>query len=274
MKPTCQTLCDMKKNGTAISVITAYDAPTARLAVEAGIDLLLVGDSVGTNVLGYANETEVTMDDMVHHVKAVARSAPQSCIIADLPFGAADNPADACRNARVLVDAGTDIVKLEGWSDKVTVVEALCREGFSVCGHIGYNPQVHGQKAKVFGRDYAVAKELLDSAKKLEDAGAGLIVVEKVPEEVCRLITESLAIPIIGIGSGRYCDGQVLVFHDVVGLTGRSFRHAKAYIDGRNLLKAALITYNADIKEHRFPGPEQVSHVSDEIIAQLRPASD
>jgi len=269
MKSNCSKILENKKGSSPFSVVTAYDYPTAKIAVEAGIDILLVGDSVGTNVLGYGSEKEVTMSDMVHHLKAVVRGAPQTCIMVDLPFGAADTPQLAAENAALLTQNGADIVKIEGWAEKGATFEHLASLGFSVCGHIGYNPQIHGARASVFGKDLQTARDLVASAKCLERAGATWLVVEKVPEEVCRVITSQVSIPVIGIGSGKYCDGQVLVFHDVVGLSERVFKHARAFANMRTLIKDALVAYRAEVGGYTFPAAEQSAHVPESLVHEL-----
>lgn len=269
MKSNYTKILDKKKSASPISVVTAYDYPMAKIAVEAGIDMLLVGDSVGTNVLGYASELEVTMSDMVHHLKAVVRGAADTCIMVDLPYGTIDTPVIAAECAAILVENGADIVKIEGWAEKVPLVEHLTGKGFTVCSHIGYNPQIHGSRAKVFGKDPETASDLIASAKLLEQAGAAWIVVEKVPEEVCRVISEQCKIPVIGIGSGKYCDGQVLVFHDVVGLSERVYKHAKAFAQTREVLKSALSMYRIEVENRTFPAAEQSAHVPESFMQGL-----
>lgn len=268
MRQKLLTILEKKKNGTPFSVVTAYDYPTAKIEEEVGIDIILVGDSVGTNALGYSDETEVTMADMVHHLKAVCRGAPNSCIMVDLPFGTAPDPFKAFENARILVDNGADVVKIEGWEDKKNTVIYLTEMGIPVCGHIGYNPQQHGAKAHVFGKDAAGASELIRSAQTLEQAGAVLLVIEKVAEEVCRYITDKISIPVIGIGSGRFCDGQVLVFHDIVGLGERSFKHARAFATLRETTASALRCYKNEVEQRNFPAEDNVVHINEMILQE------
>ncbi|MBN1760774.1 MAG: 3-methyl-2-oxobutanoate hydroxymethyltransferase [Chitinispirillaceae bacterium] len=265
MNPTYQQLLDKKKKGIPISMVTAYDFPAARIVCEAGVDVLLVGDSVGTNVLGYESEREVTMDDMVHHLKAVVRGAPDGYVMADIPYGGASDEDRAFRNARTLVDAGAHIIKIEGWEDKKVIVESLAGRGIAVCGHIGYNPQYHGPKGRVFGREPEVARQLLRSARVLEQAGARMIIIEKVPEEIAKIVTENASIPVIGIGSGRYCDGQVLVLHDIIGLAPRTFRHARQYAEVYSVITGAVQQFRKDVEEHRFPAVEHSSHVDPQV---------
>jgi 3-methyl-2-oxobutanoate hydroxymethyltransferase len=251
-----QKVVQKKKLSSPITMVTAYDYPTARMEELAGIDVLLVGDSVGTNVLGYDNECEVTMDDMMHHLKAVVRGAPESCIMVDMPFGSAVEPQSALENAKRLLGAGAHMVKIEGWEEKKTIVSFLSQNGIPVCSHIGYNPQYHGPKGRVFGKETSVAVELIQSAKQLEAAGAVMLIAEKIPEQIGKIISLKLSVPVIGIGSGRYCDGQVLVFHDIVGLGWRSFRHARAFADIRKTTETALAAYVNEVKERKFPSEE------------------
>ena len=270
MNPTYQRLLDKKKNGIPISMVTAYDSPAARIVRNAGVDVLLVGDSVGTNVLGYASEQEVTMDDMVHHLRAVIRGAPDGFIMADIPFGGASDPDGAFANARRLVDAGAHIIKIEGWEDKEKIVAYLAGRDIAVCGHVGYNPQYHGPKGRVFGREPEVARQLLRSARVLEQAGARMIIIEKVPEEIAKMVAENASIPVIGIGSGRYCDGQVLVLHDIIGLAPRTFRHARQYAETRSVISDAVSRFRQEVEQHLFPSEEHASHVGQEFADSVR----
>lgn len=263
-----QKFLDKKANGSPIAVVTAYDFPIAKMAAEVGIDILLVGDSVGTNVLGYTDETEVTMADMQHHCRAVKRGAGDACVMVDLPYGAASDPFIAFANAGLLMEAGADFVKVEGWSDQKNTVTHLTEMGIPVCGHIGYNPQYHGSRAKVFGKDADTARALIHAAKTLQDAGAVMLVAEKIPEELSSVITSLLSIPVIGIGSGRFCDGQVLVFHDVAGLTGKVFKHAKIFGDVKSATINALLAYKNAVVEKTFPGSEHSAHIEDAVVEE------
>lgn len=213
-------LREMKQRGEKIAVLTAYDYPTARLLDEAGIEVLLVGDSVGMVVLGYPDTTSVTMDEMLHHTRAVARAAKRAPVVSDLPIGAYDTPALAVENARRLVSAGAHGVKLEGGVSHVTQVEAIVGAGIPLMGHIGMLPQsvrIEGGY-KIKGKTPAEADALIADAVALEKAGAFAIVLELVRAEVAEEISRRIAIPTIGIGSGLHCDGQVLVTHDLIGL--------------------------------------------------------
>jgi 3-methyl-2-oxobutanoate hydroxymethyltransferase len=205
-------------------MVTAYDAPAARMADEAGVDLILVGDSVAMVVLGYDDTLQVTVDDMVHHVAAVARAKPRPLIVGDLPWMSYHvSVEETVCNAARLVRAGAQSVKLEGGRKRLPMVEAIVDAEIPVMGHIGLTPQsMHAMGGfKVQGREVSAALALVDDAKALQDAGCFSIVLEGVPDEVARMVTDALTVPTIGIGAGPHCDGQVLVFHDVLGLEDR-----------------------------------------------------
>jgi 3-methyl-2-oxobutanoate hydroxymethyltransferase len=270
MNSNLQAIIQKKGNHIPITIATAYDYPSARLVREAEIDILLVGDSVGTNVLGYESEQDVTMEDMVHHLRAVVRGAQGGCVMADLPFGAAPDPEQALSNSRRLIEAGAAIVKIEGWEERAGIIGHLTSNNVAVCAHIGYNPQQHGPRGRVFGRESAVAVELVNSALALEKAGAVMVVAEKIPEEVTQLIATRCTMPVIGIGSGRYCDGQVLVFHDIVGYAWRGFRHARMWAHLREDAAAALTSYKNDVVTGVFPGTEHASHIADTELETVR----
>jgi len=250
-------------------MITAYDFPMASIADAAGIDAVLVGDSVGTNVLGYKSEREVTVSDMVHHTAAVARGINSAWLLADLPYQSAESASEAQKNAQLLLDAGAEAVKLEGWMEKADIINHLVMKGISVCAHIGYNPQLHGMKPKVFGTTFDEAKLLIESARRLEAAGASIIVLEKVCEEVAGLVTESLRIPTIGIGSGRLCDGQVLVLYDILGFSEKAYRHARSFINLRDLSIEAIQAYRAAVETRKFPEEKNVHHSNSEVFERL-----
>ena len=193
-----------KKQQQPITVLTCYDYPTACLQDEAGVDIVFVGDSVGTNVLGYKSETEVTMADMRHHLKAVRRGVTDAYLLVDMPYAADRDAEQAVTNAKCFLADGADGVKLEGGIEKVPIVTALTEQGIEVCAHIGHNPQIHGTKAATHGKTFAKAKRLIEAASALADAGAKLIVLEKITEEVSQIITETVDIPTIGIGGRTF----------------------------------------------------------------------
>lgn len=271
MKKDINFLMEKKRSGTPITMLTAYDYPMAAILDQAGIDSILVGDSVGTNVLGYKSEQEVTIDDMVHHVKAVARGAKSAFIVADLPYGTVDDPWVALENARLLIGSGADCVKVEGWGERKNVIACLAENGITVCPHMGYNPQVHGGKAKIFGKDALQAKELIDGARILQAAGANLMVIEKVPYEIGAMVSKELSIPVIGIGSGNACDGQVLVVHDILGMGERVFRHAKKYADFWSLTQKAAVDYKNDVVGRVFPSKENTFYMNEDELKKIKP---
>jgi 3-methyl-2-oxobutanoate hydroxymethyltransferase len=259
----------MKGAGERIVMLTCYDYPTATIEDEAGIDVVLVGDSVGTNVLGYASETEVTMDDIVHHLKAVRRGIQRAYVLADLPYRSYDTAEDALRNAEILVAAGADGVKLEGGGERVEVVQALVARGIDVCGHIGFTPQTLGSKGRVQGKSYDRAWQLVESAEALQEAGIMMLVLELVTEQVAEVITGRLQIPTVGIGSGQYCDGQVLVVTDVLGLSPFTMKIAKQYAEWRQAAERAVRQYRDDVTSSRFPTTENAFPVKAEELERL-----
>jgi 3-methyl-2-oxobutanoate hydroxymethyltransferase len=211
---------EMKRKGEKIAVLTAYDYPMARLLDESGIDIILVGDSVGMVVLGYEDTTSVTLDEMLHHTRAVARAVKHALLVADLPIHTYDTPEQAVTTARQLVDAGAQAVKLEGGVSHVPQIEAITGAGISFMAHIGMLPQSVREEGgyKLKGRTPAEADALIRDAQAVEKAGAFSVVLEIVAKEAARQVTDAVSIPTIGIGSGEDCDGQVLVTHDLIGL--------------------------------------------------------
>ncbi|MCS7250972.1 MAG: 3-methyl-2-oxobutanoate hydroxymethyltransferase [Anaerolineae bacterium] len=274
-KVTIYTLQARKAAREPITMITAYDYPTALAVDEVDVDVILVGDSLGMVVLGYPNTLPVTMEEMLHHAKAVARANPSALLVGDLPFMAyqADIP-EAVRNAgRFLKEAGMDAVKLEGGREMVPTIEAIVRAGIPVMGHLGLTPQsVHKLGGyRLQGRTAIEARRLLEDALALEDAGCFAIVLEMVPEEVATAITQRLRIPTIGIGAGSGCDGQVLVLHDLLGLFDRfTPRFAKKYADLRREIVRAVRAYCEDVRSRRFPGPEHAFSMDSEELAAFR----
>lgn len=243
----------MKARGEKIVVLTAYDAPTAKAEVEAGVDIVMVGDSVGTNVLGYASERDVTLADMVHHIAAVRRGAPGAYVIGDLPFASYETPEQAIESAARLAAAGADCVKFEG--ARPQIVRALKASGHDVCCHIGLESQHQAQKRRQ-GKTAEAAAKLLTDALALDEAGQDFLVLELVPRELSARITERLRASTIGIGAGAQCDGQVLVVHDLAALGERDFKHNRRYGEIGAALRAAISAYARDVREGRFPGEE------------------
>jgi 3-methyl-2-oxobutanoate hydroxymethyltransferase len=258
-----------KKQQQPITVLTCYDYPTACMQDDAGIDIVFVGDSVGTNILGYKSEMEVTMADMLHHLKAVRRGVTDAYLLVDMPYASDCNVKQAVTNANLFLDNGADGVKLEGGTEKIPIVTALTEQGIEVCAHIGHNPQIHGTKAATHGKTFAKAKELIQTATALADAGAKLIVLEKITEEISQIITDTLDIPTIGIGAGRFCDGQVLVINDVLGI-GPPFKHAKRYQDYDHLTFEAISQYIYDVENRDFPTDDNVVHIASDKLARVQ----
>ncbi len=258
-------LAAMKRAGRRIVVVTAYDTPSARCAEEAGVDVVLVGDSVGNVVLGHANTLAVTMEAMLHHVAAVARGLRRCLLVADMPFLSYQTEvATAVRNAgRFLQEAGAQAVKLEGGQAFRGQLEAIIAAGIPVMGHLGYTPQsVHAfGSERVRGRSLEEARRLYREAKFLEQVGCCSLVLECVPAELARVVTEAVAIPTIGIGSGPHCDGQVLVLHDLLGWSfGPRFKFVKEYGNVRGAVTGALGEYCREVREGAFPTEEHSFH--------------
>jgi 3-methyl-2-oxobutanoate hydroxymethyltransferase len=271
-KLTLTTLAEKKRNGERIVMVTSYDYPTARLADEAGLDLVLVGDSAAMTVLGHDSTVPATMDEMVMLTRAAARGAQRPLLIADMPFGSFQvSDEDALRNAiRFFKEAGADAVKLEGAGTSLSRVRAIVAAGIPVMGHVGLTPQsatmLGGLRAQ--GRTATQALRLLDDARALEAEGCFAVVLEAVPAPVAARITAALSVPTIGVGSGPDCDGQVLVLHDLVGLyQGRSARFVKRYADVGSTIRDALERFAADVRAGAFPAEEHTYSIPDEELA-------
>jgi 3-methyl-2-oxobutanoate hydroxymethyltransferase len=267
-------LVNMNSRGERIVMVTAYDYPSGRLTDAAGVDIVLVGDSAAMTVLGHDSTVPATMDEMVMLTRAAARGARRPLVVADMPFGSFQiSDADALQNAvRFVKEAGADAVKVEGAGPTVSRVLALVGAGIPVMGHIGLTPQsatmLGGFRAQ--GRTAAKARQLLEDARTLEQAGCFALVLEAVPAPVAARITETLAIPTIGIGSGRGCDGQVLVYHDLLGLyQGKSPRFVKRYAELAATIQEALEQYAADVRSGSFPEDEHTYSIPDEELASF-----
>ena len=274
-KLTVPDVVAMKRDHRRITMMTAYDAAFAKLVEAAGIDVILVGDSLGMVVLGYPNTVPVTMDDMVRHAAAVSRGASRPLLIGDMPFGSYQTgPTDALRNAaRFLKEAGMDAVKIEGGHETVETVRTLVDNGIAVMAHVGLTPQRVAQLGgfKTQARTARAARRLIDDAVALEDAGAFSIVLESIPAPVAAMVTERLSIPTIGIGAGPDCDGQVLVLHDVLGLFGDfKPKFAKRYGEIGSAVVDALRAYDADVRDGRFPDEEHSFTMKENELAVLR----
>lgn len=259
---TAPQIVDLKRRGEQVVMVTAYDYPTARLADEAGVDVLLVGDSLGTVVLGYENTLPVTVADILHHTRAVTRARPQAMVVADMPFLSYQVNADqAVANAgRFVQEGGADAVKLEGGERVVPIVHRLVEAGIPVMGHLGLTPQsvLAFGGYKVQARGEADQERLQREALALEAAGCFAVVLEGIPARLGATVSRSLAIPTIGIGAGAGCDGQVLVSHDLLGFyLGRTPKFVRRYADVAGVVRDAFARYVDDVRKRRFPGEEE-----------------
>ena len=263
-----------KSAGEVITMLTAYDAAFARLLDEAGVDMLLVGDSLGNTMLGYDSTLPVTMEEILHHTRAVCRGASHALIVADMPFMSYQiSIEDALRNAgRILKETAAQAVKLEGGKEVTATVKAMTSAGIPVVGHLGLTPQSVHQLGgfKVQGKDVAAAQQLIDDARGLEAAGAFAVVLECVPAPLAAKVTQALSIPTIGIGAGNGCDGQVLVIHDILGLLpGFKPKFVKPYRALHTEITAAVQEYIDEVKNRQFPGPEHSFTLADEVLEKL-----
>ncbi|WP_313639713.1 3-methyl-2-oxobutanoate hydroxymethyltransferase [Paenibacillus sp.] len=265
----------MKADGARLSMLTAYDYPSAQLAEEAGIDLILVGDSLGNVVLGYDTTLPVTIDDMVYHTRSVTRGAQNTFIVADMPFMTYHGSIDeTLRGVRRLMQEGrAHAVKMEGGLEICETVAAVVAAGVPVLGHIGLTPQSVNMIGgyRIQGKDAKDAQRLMNEAKALEAAGAFAVVLELVTEEVAQVISEALSIPTIGIGAGRYCDGQVLVFHDLLRYASpyREKRFVKTYADVGNLIREGISQYVKEVKDRSFPDEGHVFNADETVLESL-----
>ena len=263
-----------RKGGKPLSMLTAYDWAWARIQDQAGIDMILVGDSLGMTMLGYTSTVPVTMDAMVHHTAAVARGAERALVVADMPFGSLNGEQISIANAtRLIQQGGADAVKIEGGVDNADIVRAIVRSGIPVQGHVGLTPQtaVNLGGFKVQGKSAQAARKVFDDALALQDAGCFSIVLEAVPTPLAREITRRLAIPTIGIGAGNVCDGQVLVMHDLLGLFDRfTPKFVRQYAKLGEAATAAIKSYIDDVGTRAFPAPENSFDMkADELQALL-----
>ena len=273
-KVTIPYLHEKKQKGEKIVALTAYDFPTAKIVDEAGVDLILVGDSLGMVVLGYKNTIPVTMEEMIHHTKAVVRGVQRPLVVGDMPYFSFHMSVDeTVRNAsRFLKEAGAQTVKIEGASKKrLKLIESLVEAEIPVMGHVGLTPQsiYHLGQFKVKGKEIAEAKKIVQDAKDLEKAGVYAVVLECIPMELAKEITRSLTVPTIGIGAGPHCDGQILVFHDLVGYAnGYLPKFVKRYADIHGSLFKALSDYVKEVKEGAFPDHDHSYHLKKKEILE------
>jgi 3-methyl-2-oxobutanoate hydroxymethyltransferase len=271
-KVTLRTLLQMKERSEKIVWVVLYDWPSATLADQAGVDMILVGDSVAMTMLGLPNTLSVTMDIMLHHVRAVVRGVKRAFIVGDMPFLSYGNPAEAVKNAGEFMRAGCDGVKLEGGVSVASIVRSIVNSGIPVIGHIGLTPQSASILGgyQVQGRDATSAKKILDDARALEQAGAIGVLLENVTAEVARLLAERSSILTFSIGGGLETDGQVLLSHDLLGLTlGVKPKFAKTYANLAEQIGTVFEEYRRDVKERRYPSDEYLSHMKDGEFEKL-----
>ncbi len=282
-KTTVAQLQAKKGQQQKISMLTAYDYPTARLQDEAGIDIVFVGDSLGTNVLGYRSPQQVTMEDILHHLRAVRRGVERAFLLADLPFMAYQPSVErALVNAgRLVQEGGAEGIKLEGGTPVLPQVRAIADAGIPIMGHLGFTPQYQvrdfylfserrGTVPKFQGKGPKGAQRLLEEALRLEDAGAFGIVLELVTEEAAQIISERLRIPIIGIGAGVHCDGQVLVVNDLLGISDTALTLATPYANVHQQMREVFTRFRNDVEALRFPAPENTMHMQPDKLQQLQ----
>jgi len=273
-KFTVSSFIDFKEKGTKISMLTAYDYSTAKLLDEAGVDTILVGDSLGMVMLGYDDTLKVTMDDMLHHTRAVARGVEKAFVIGDMPFMSYHiSVEEAVRNAgRFIKEAGADAVKLEGGTDVLDKITAIVKAQIPVVGHLGLTPQSVNMFGgfKVQGKSEAQAKKLIEEALMLQDAGVSSIVLECVPEKLAKMVSEKLDIPTIGIGAGKYCDGQVLVIQDMLGMySDFTPKFVKQFADVGSIMKDAVAAYKSEVQAMTFPEEKHTFKIKDEVLDKL-----
>jgi 3-methyl-2-oxobutanoate hydroxymethyltransferase len=274
-KVTVLDIRDAKKEGRPLVMVTAYDYPFGLMADEAGVDIVLVGDSLGMVVMGRDGTVAVTMENMIHHIRAVMRGCKGPLVVGDMPFMSYNTSVrDAIINAgRLMKEGGCDVVKLEGGVDFAPTVAAIVKAGIPVQGHIGLTPQTASALGgfKMQGRDVAAARAIIEDARALEDAGVFSIILEAVPAPLGKLVSEAVSVPVIGIGAGADVDGQVLVTHDMVGLFDKFVpKFVKQYTKIRPIILEALAAYKKEVREKSFPAPEHSFKMPDEILAQLK----
>jgi len=270
-------LREHKKSGDRFAMLTAYDYPTARLVEQAGIPVILVGDSLGATVLGYESTVPVTMDEMLHHTRAVVRATSKSIVVADMPFLSYQANEDmAIENAGKFLKAGATAVKLEGGRPIIPIVHRMVEAGIPVMGHLGLTPQSINQFGghKVQGKTPAAAARILNDAQALEDAGAFALVLETVPEQLALMVTRRLLIPTIGIGAGVNCDAQVQVLHDILGIydDSRVFHHTKRYMNLGESIRNAVRSYADEVTQGSFPTSEHAFDMEEDVLHELTQA--
>lgn len=274
MKNTVSTLMQQKQSGDKITMLTAYDFTTARIFDECGVNAILVGDSLGMVMLGYENTLPVTMEDMIHHTAAVSRGAVNAFVVADMPFMSYQvTVEDAVRNAgRLIQEGGANAVKLEGGAEVCRQIRAIVNASIPVVAHLGLTPQSVNAFGgfKVQGKSLDNARKLINDALLIQEAGACAVVLEGIPARLAQIITRKLTIPTIGIGAGNDCDGQVLVYQDMLGLTtGHTPKFVKRFAEAGELMRSGVADYIRETKAGTFPAPEHTYAVEDDVISEL-----
>ena len=274
MRVTINQLLQLKQRGEKFCMLTAYDHPTAKLIDSTGVPLILVGDNLGMVVLGYESTISVTIEEMIHHTKAVSRGARNALVVGDMPFMTYHTSTeDALRNAgRFLQEGGAQAIKVEGGETVAEKVKHIVASGIPVMGHLGYTSQSTYQLGgpKAIGKSADTARQLIRDARALDEAGVFSIVLELVPSPLAELITEKVSIPTIGIGAGKHCDGQVQVINDLLGMSADFVpKHAKQYARLASVMKSAITEYLADVKAGGFPSPEHSPKMDESILADL-----
>lgn len=271
LKSRVLTIQSKKREGKKIIALTAYDFPSAAILEKADIDMIILGDSVGTNVLGYRDETAVKLTDIIHHGKAVRRGTRRLFLTMDLPFGTYEDSVAAVKNAKKLQAIGADAIKFEGPDTRI--LTALKRQNLTVMCHLGLNPQHDQRRIKLGkisrGKRALEAIDLIRTARVLQDSGADFILLEKIPEKVSKIITDNLRIPTIGIGAGKYCDGQVLVLHDLFGINERKYMHCPEYINLRKTMIETIQKYSKATITGSFPASRHTNKIADSEFDQV-----
>ena len=249
-----------KEQGQKITCLTAYDASMAKILDQSGVDAILIGDSLGMVIQGGENTRSVSINDMIYHTSIVSDSSSNALVIADMPFASYDSPDDALKNAKLLIDAGARMVKIEGGSEHSDVIKTLISNNINICGHLGLQPQlvIKSDDYRVQGRDDSSAQTILNNALLLESLGVSVLVLECIPSDLAKTISEKLTIPTIGIGAGVHCDGQVLVSYDMLGITtGKQPRFVRNFLSNQITISDAVESFVVEVKEGRFPSESE-----------------
>ena len=249
-----------KEQGQKITCLTAYDASMAKILDQSGVDAILIGDSLGMVIQGGENTRSVSINDMIYHTSIVSDSSSNALVIADMPFASYDSPDDALKNAKLLIDAGARMVKIEGGSEHSDVIKTLISNNINICGHLGLQPQlvIKSDDYRVQGRDHSSAQTILNNALLLESLGVSVLVLECIPSDLAKTISEKLTIPTIGIGAGVHCDGQVLVSYDMLGITtGKQPRFVRNFLSNQISISGAVESFVAEVKEGTFPSESE-----------------